>query len=67
MFFSLIFVIEFSYIFNQNKQRKILGLVRTKKDLIKKMIEYILIEYLLIVYFDSSVYWHVNVEVEILD
>lgn len=56
MFFSLIFVIEFSYIFNQNKQRKILGLVRTKKDLIKKMIEYILIEYLLIVYFDSSVY-----------
>jgi len=55
MFFLLIFMIEFSYIFSQNKQWNFFALVRTK-NLIKKMIEYILIEYLLNVYFDSSVY-----------
>ncbi len=56
MFFWLIFMIGFNYIFSQNKQWKNLALVRTRKKLIKKMIEYILIEYLLTVNFDSSVY-----------
>jgi len=53
--------------FSQNKQWKFLALVTTRIKLIKKTIEYILIEYLLIVNFDSSVYWHVNVQLEKLD
>jgi len=57
LFFLLIFMIDFSYILNQNRQWKKMALIRTKQlFLTKKRIEYILIEYILIVYFESNVY-----------